>query len=173
MTTPDAASAGHDPVSRHEKVEVWREGVTMALYISLSQVAVMTALPGQQSSADRSLAWLVAVTSLGLVLAHQVAFRMSSKLFAEGSRLGTTDLRLLRAQAVGGLSVTVVAVVPILIFGSVAYVASIALLLLFILIVGYLVARTVPVSRLRSLAYVGGVAVVVIGVLVVKSLVGH
>lgn len=173
MTPSDPSSAANDPAARHEKVEVWREGVTMALYISLSQVAVMTALPGQQSSTDRSLAWLVALTSVGLVLAHQVAFRMSSKLFAEGSRLGTTDHRLLRAQAVGGLSVTVVAVLPILVFGSAAYIASIALLLLFILIVGYLVARTVPLSRIRSLAYVAGVAVVVIGVLVVKSLVGH
>jgi hypothetical protein len=152
---------------------MWREGVTMALYISLSQLAVMTALPSQQASTDRGLAGLVALTSIGLILAHQLAFRMSSKLFAEGSRLGDLDLGLLRAQTLGGGAVTVVAVLPILLFGSQAYLVSILLLLLFVLVVGYLVARTVPVSRIRSLAYVGGVAVVVVGVLVVKSLVGH
>jgi hypothetical protein len=162
-----------DEAGTHRKIEVWREGVTMALYISLSQLAVMTALPGQQSSSDRGLALVVALTSIGLILAHQVAFRMSSKLFAQGSRLGELDFQLLRSQTIGGGAVTVVAVLPILLFGAGAYVVSILLLLLFVMVVGYLVARTVPLSRLRSLVYVVGVAVVVIGVLAVKSLVGH
>lgn len=156
-----------------EKVEVWREGVTMALYISLSLLAVMTALPGQEASSDRGLSLLVALTSIGLILAHQVAFRMSSKLFAQGSRLGETDFRLLRAQLIGGGAVTLVAVLPILLFGSGAYVVSILLLLLFVMLVGYLVARTVPMSRARSLVYVGLIAVIVLGVLAVKSVVGH
>jgi hypothetical protein len=162
-----------DHEAGHRKVEVWREGVTMALYISLSQLAVMAALPSQEGSDDRGLALLVGLTSIGLILAHQVAFRMSSKLFAQGSRLGELDFQLLKSQTIGGGAVTVVAVLPILVFGSRAYVVSMLLLLLFVMVVGYFVARTVPLSRPRSLVYVVGVAVVVVGVLAVKSLVGH
>jgi hypothetical protein len=136
-----------------EQTEVWREGITMALYISLSQLAVMTAMPAQEASANTKLALTVALTTVGLVLAHQVAFRMSSRLVAPGSRLEP--------------------LAPILICGPDAYLWSIGLLLLFVMVVGYLVARSAPYSRLRSLIYVLVVAVIVIGVLAVKSLVNH
>jgi hypothetical protein len=156
-----------------ERTEVWREGITMALYISLSQLAVMTAMSAQEASANAQLARTVALTSVGLVLAHQVAFRMSSRLAAPGSKLEPLALRVLRAQLIGGGAVTLLAVLPILLFGPDAYLWSIGLLLLFVMVVGYLVARSAPYSRLRSLLYVAGVAVVVIGVLAVKSLVNH
>ena len=68
---------------------------------------------------------------------------------------------------------TALAAVPILIFGPAAYRWSMGLLLLFVMIVGYLVARSAPYSRLRSLLYVGVVALTVILVLEVKSLVNH
>jgi hypothetical protein len=142
-----------------ERTEVWREGITMALYISLSQLAVMTAMPAQEASANTKLALTVALTTVGLVLAHQVAFRMAP--------------RVMRAQLIGGGAVTLLAVLPILIFGPDAYLWSIGLLLLFVMVVGYLVARSAPYSRLRSLIYVLVVAVIVIGVLAVKSLVNH
>ena len=155
------------------RTEVWREGITMALYVSLSQLAVMTAMPSQEASTDSKLALTVALTSVGLVLAHQVAFRMSSRLVAHGSRLGPLATKLQSAQLVGGGFVTVLAVLPILLFGPAAYNWSIGLLLIFVMVVGYLVARSAPMSRLRSLVYVAGVAVVVIGVLAIKSLVQH
>ena len=156
-----------------ERTEVWREGITMALYVSLSQLAVMTALPAQEASVDTKLALTVALTSVGLVLAHQVAFRMSSRLVAPGSTLEPLAPRLLRAQLLGGAAVTVLAVLPILLFGPAAYSWSIALLLLFVMVVGYLVARSAHRSRARSLVYVAVVGVAVIGVLLVKSLVSH
>lgn len=156
-----------------EEVEIWREGITMALYISLSQLAVMTALPSQEAASNSGLARTVALTSIGLILAHQLAFRMSSKLVAPGSKLRQVDFRLLRAQTLGGGAVTLLAVLPIVLFGSGAYVFSIVLLLLFVMVIGYLVARSVPLSRVRSLGYVLAVAVAVILVLAVKSLVGH
>lgn len=153
--------------------EVWREGITMALYISLSQVAVMAALPTNRAAESSTLALTIALTSVGLVLAHQIAFRMSSRLIAEGSRLEPIAPRILRAQLIGGGFVTLLAVLPVLVFGPGALWLSEALLLLFIMVVGYLVARSAPMSRLRSLLYVGGVAIVVVGVLVIKNLAGH
>ncbi len=115
MTEVDGAGALGEREREH--AEVWREGITMALYVSLSQLAVMTALPGQEASTDSKLALTVALTSVGLVLAHQVAFRMSAKLVAQGSKLDALAPRLLRAQLLGGAAVTVLAVLPIVLFG--------------------------------------------------------
>ena len=170
MDQIDPAAAVDAP---HERAEIWREGLTMALYISLSQLAVLAALPSDAVTAGSTLALTIALTSVGLVLAHQVAFRMSSRLIAEGSRLAPVAPRILRAQLAGGALVTLLAVLPVLLFGPGAVRWSALLLLLFVLGVGYLVARSAPMSRARSLLYVAGVAVVVIGVLAVKSLVGH
>lgn len=156
-----------------ERTEVWREVITMALYVSLSLLAVMTALPGQEARVDSKLALTVALTSVGLVLAHQVAFRMSSRLVDTDSQLAPLALRLLRAQLLGGAAVTALAVLPILLFGPAAYNWSIGLLLLFVMAVGYLVARSGRRSRARSMAYVAVVGVAVIGVLALKSLVSH
>ena len=158
---------------QRERVEIWREGVTMALYVSLSQLAVMTALPAAEASSDSKLALTVLLTSVGLVLAHQVAFRMSSRLVARGSRLEPLAPKILRAQLAGGGLVTGLAVLPILVFGPAAYSVSVGLLLLFVMVVGYLVARSAPHSRLRSLGYVAVVGLAVVAVLAVKSLVSH
>lgn len=145
----------------------------MALYISLSQLAVMAALPTVTVVEDTSLALTTLLTSVGLILAHQVAFRMSSRLVEPGSRLAPEAPRLLRAQLVGGGIVTLLAVLPIVLLGPGAYRISMALLLVFVLAVGYAVARSKPASRLRSLGYVLVVVVIVGVVLVVKSLVSH
>lgn len=168
------ASALQSPdEGERERREVWREAITMALYISLSLLAVMTAIPAEGAASNTALALTVTLTSVGLVLAHQVAFRMSSRLVGPGGSLEPIAPRLLRAQLLGGGAVTLLAVLPILVFGPDAYLWSIGLLLLFVLAVGYLVARSVPRSRARSLVYVAGVAGVVIAVLAVKSLVNH
>lgn len=151
--------------------EAIREGLTMALYISLSQLAVLIAVPRSLLETD-GLWWQILTTSIGLVLAHQVAFRMSTRLVSDGSRLDPHTPLLQRAQWVGGGVVTLLAVLPVLLFGSLALWLSIALLLAFVMVVGYLVARSAPVSRPRALVYVGIVALVVIGVLIVKSAIG-
>ena len=165
--------ATHESGEEALRAEIWREGVTMALYVSLSQLAVMTALPTAVAVQDEELALTTLLTSVGLILAHQVAFRMSSRLVAPGSTLEPLAPRLLRAQLLGGAGVTALAAVPILVFGPDAYRWSMGLLLLFVMIVGYLVARSAPYSRLRSLLYVLVVALTVILVLGVKSLVNH
>ena len=63
----------------------------------------------------------MALTTVGLVLAHQVAFRMSSQLVAPGSKLEPLAPAMLRAQLIGGGAVTLLAVLPIMIFGPEAY----------------------------------------------------
>ncbi len=156
---------------RRERV---REGVTMALYISLSLLAVMLALPRDIGpSAAESPATAVFLTSVGLILAHQLAYRLSARLAHHG-RLHATHLDLLAAQLAGGLAVTGVAVAPLLLIdGRAGVVVSELVLITFIAGAAYTAARMVPHSRLRSLAFTGGIVVLALAVLWVKNLVGH
>ena len=156
-----------------ESVEAWREGITMSLYISLSQLAVISALPTAPSDSDFSLAWAIALTSIGLVLAHQIAFRMSSRLISAGSQLHEHAGRVLLAQLIGGALVTTIALVPALLLGNSAFFISLGLLFVYVMVVGYLIARSRPSSRLRSIGYVATIALAVLAILVIKNLVGH
>ncbi len=66
--------------------------------------------------------------------------------------MSAANLELLGAQLAGGLAVTVVAVVPVLLLPA-PYGVQVAelLLLAFVAVVGYAAARTVPLSRVRAL----------------------
>jgi hypothetical protein len=171
-------ASGHD--DRHmlesdaHRRERLREGVTMALYISLSLLAVMLALPRDAGPlAAESPATAVFLTAVGLILAHQLAYRLSARLAHHG-RLHATHLDILAAQLAGGLAVTAVAVVPLLLFdGRAGVLLSELVLLAFIAGAAYTAARMVGHSRIRSLAYTGGIVVLALGVLWVKNLVDH
>ena len=145
----------------------------MSLYISLSLLAVISAFPTDDAESDFSLAWAIALTSVGLVMAHQVAFRMSSRLIAANSELHDHAGRILSAQLIGGAFVTAVALVPALILGNAAYFVSLGALFVYVMGVGYLIARSRPTGRLRSIGYVMSIALAVVAILFVKSLVGH
>lgn len=154
-------------------LEVWREGITMSLYISLSLLAVISAFPTANADSDYSLAWAIALTSVGLVMAHQVAYRMSSRLLAANSELHDHAGRVLAAQLTGGAFVTALALIPALILGNYAFYVSLGIIFLYVMIVGYLIARSRPTSRWRSLGYMFLITLAVVAILVVKSLVGH
>jgi hypothetical protein len=161
-----------DPLRAARRAERTREAVTMALYISLSLLAVMVALPPDVTPAASSEpAVMLLFTSIGLLVAHQLAFRLSARLAHHG-HLAAHHLELLAAQLVGGLAVTAVAVVPVLVFGVTPGVIIAELLLLaFIAVVGYVAARMIPVSRGRALVYVAGVVGLVLVVIWIKLLV--
>lgn len=173
---PDDASQEAVPVhdgSGAHRLELVREGVTMALYISLSLLAVTVALPADLRGERLEPALVVLLASIGLILAHAVAFRLSSRLVNRG-RLSAASLELLGAQLAGGAAVTVVAVLPIVLLSvpTGVYVAGV-LLIGFVAIVGYLAARSADIGRGRVIGSVAGVVVVALIVLAVKGLVGH
>ena len=168
----DASLSENNPDGRD--IELTREALTMALYLSLSLLAVLIALPVVQKHQDHSwqAAWTVFATGIGLLLAHHLAFRLSSRLVSEGL-LTPESRRALKAQLVGGVPVAVLASVPVLLFGEDPG-ENIAILLLgaFVVLVGYRSARH-RASPLRSLAYSVLVVAAALGVLAVKSLVAH
>lgn len=175
-TLPDenpmtADSIAHDEGHRQARV---REGLTMALYIGLSLLAVMVALPRNvTASLEPHPAVALFLTSISLLIAHQLAFRLSARLAHQGA-LGAEHLDLLAAQVVGGLAVTAVAVIPVILFeGRTGVVIAELALLAFIAVVGYASARTIHVSRVRALLSVLGVIALVLVVLWIKELVHH
>jgi hypothetical protein len=158
---------------RAHPVHRLQEAVTMALYISVSLVAVMLALPRNLESLAQHPAVLVGITGIGLIVAHLAAFTLSSRLVNEGL-LSTRARDLVGAQLIGGLAVTGLAVAPRLVFeGYTAIVASELVLLGVIAGVGFRVARVAQLSRFRAALYVGGVIAVALVVLWLKGLGGH
>ena len=160
------------PATEEWRRDWFHEAITMALYVGLSLLAVLVAQPPNASPSESEVWLTILITAVALLLAHQVAFRLSSRLVNKGL-LDPSALRLLAAQSAGGMSVAVVAALPVLVWGSSGIRVSEGLILAFVAVTGYRAARLVPTSRGRALLYVGLIVVVVIGVLVVKGLVSH
>ena len=157
---------------QHRREEA-REGVTMALYITLSLLAVLAAVPTTVRDTRLEVAVTMFLTALGLMLAHMLAFSISTRLVSQG-QFDQEARRVLLSQVMGGAIVVVLATVPTVVFDP-AYSVQIAggVLLAFVLVVGYLAARAADVGRVRALVYVLVILVLVAGVLLVKGLVGH
>jgi hypothetical protein len=171
-TVDDLAARDADVYDRAPEAvaERLREGMTMALYLSLSLLAVLVAFEDPTHPETTGTARLVSLTAIGLMLAHLLAFRMSSRLVAKGQRTG--EYRgLVLAQVIGGTIVTLLATVPLLLLGPWPglLVSELALLVL-ISGVGYVTGRAAGYGRLRSVMYVAGVVALTVAVLWVKGL---
>lgn len=156
--------------SRREFV---RESVTMALYLSLSLLAVLLAIPTSSQGSVEDPVGLIFLTAVGLLVAHLLAFAISSRLVSSGSL--DAEARLIAvAQIAGGAVVVVLVMLPMIFFDAPTSVQlAQGLLLAFVAGVGYLAARQSQVSRIRSLVYVAVVVVSVLVVLALKAAVGH
>lgn len=146
----------------------------MALYIGFSLLAVLLATPTDYATETRvQLSTTLALTALGLVLAHQLAFRLSTRLLNRGV-LDEQSLAILRAQLVGGLPVVAVAAVPVLLFGGpTGVLVSELLLLAIVAAVGFVTARSSGASTRRAVLNVVGVIVVVAALLAFKVTIGN
>jgi hypothetical protein len=167
----DDATAAPEPSEL--RIEAAREAVTMALYQSLSILAVLLATPTPRAQdANVRVAVTVFLTGLGLLAAHHVAFRLSSRLVNQGV-LSEVSVSLLRAQAIGGLPIVVGAAVPPLLLGAeVGTTVSEVLLLVLVGLVGYRAVRPAR-DRRQALGYLVGLLVLVSLLMVLKTAVGH
>jgi hypothetical protein len=166
------ASGGQS--QRDPELELFREAVAMALYVSLSLLAVMAALPSEvHATGTVVLALGVALTALGLIAAHWLAFRLSTRL-TYGELVRAEHVAVLSAQVVAAAFVVGVATVPILIFGvETGLIIGQLLLLGLVAVVAYFAARPGAVGRPRALGFallVVAAAGIVVGI---KNLVGH
>lgn len=141
----------------------------MALYLGLSLLAVLLAIP---ASGEASVEILI-ITAIGLLIAHLLAFAVSSRLVTQG-RLDAHARGIAAAQVLGGLAVVVLVSVPVLLFDAPTGVRVAEFVLLaFVAAVGYLAARQAEVSRTRAAVYAGVVILLALLVVVVKGVAGH
>lgn len=161
---------GDDPQALTRKREFVKEAVTMALYLSLSVLAVLLAIP---TSTTEDPIGLVFLTSVGLLAAHLLAFAISSRLVSSGE-LDSEARVIIGAQIVAGVFVVTLVMIPMLVFDAPLSVQlAEGLLIAFVAWIGYLAARQANASKIRSFIYVGVVILSVVVVLGLKAAVGH
>lgn len=152
------------PKNRHEE---WHEGVTMAIYVNLSLLAVLLVIPENSEQSHIQLVVFILATTIALLLAHQVAFRLSSK-FVNRGEVHHNLSRLLLAQGAGAATAAALASVPVLFFGVDGLWLSEALLLAFVCSIGFIASRSGGASILRAIGYVAFLIVVVTAIIVFK-----
>lgn len=160
---------GADPQTTKEFV---REAVTMALYLSLSLIAVLLAIPAPSPEEGDPIK-VMFLTASGLLIAHLLAGSIASRLVSRGL-IDPEGRAVAIAQIVGGLGVIALVIAPLLVLNPPwSLRMAVWLLLAFVCWVGYVAARQASVSRIRALAYVAVILLVVVAVLFIKSFVGH
>ncbi len=128
----------------------------MALYVSIVLLAAMVAIDGDELVHDRELFYLIWGTTLGLAIAHWVAFTMASGLVRGGFDRESTVLAL--TQLTGATAVALVCTLPVLLLPGDSQADVVRLVLGLILgLTGYMTARHHGAGAVRS-ATAGGVA---------------
>jgi hypothetical protein len=142
------------------RTEIFREAVTMVLYVSVVEIAELAAVPEQHFSSGRvtgpvgaSLLAIVWGTAVGLAIAHWFAFRLAAPAF-RGERPTRLDNYIGLAQVGAAVLVAAVSSIPVLLFSDLrAQETTGDVPALVIGLVGYLIARSTGRSRLTSVFY--------------------
>jgi hypothetical protein len=146
---------------------IMRESLTMGLYITISLLAVLSTKPhGGGTVAVLTLIW---GTTLGLILAHWLAFQLTARLFA-GSRLPSHDRITMVGQAVAALGVACLASVPVLLHANAGHALSRGVLAGLIGLFAFGAARYHGGSGGRATAYALIVVAIALAVAVGKYL---
>lgn len=156
----------------HER-QLWKEAVTMSLYVAICLLAALTAVADEVLDHD-DVVEIVWGSTLGLALAHWFAFQISARLAGSGS-VARHDAQSALAQLLGAGAVAMLVTVPVLVLQRpTAFGVARLVLAVFIGGVGFVVARSSGGSRPRAIAYGVSVLVLALVVAVVKNtLVGY
>lgn len=104
-----------DPSVHMADQAVIRESITMGLYITISLLGVLTVQsPGGATAAVLTVIW---GTTVGLALAHWLAFHLTARLFA-AAELPSHDRSTMAGQALAAIAAAALASVPILLQGG-------------------------------------------------------
>ena len=169
------APAGRDD---EEHWRIWREGITMVLYLSIVLLVTLAAIPAAHDDVDgwirglssRGLTEILWGTTIGLALAHWFAFGVATHGIG-GGHLKGQDLHEAMAQLAGAAFVAATVTVPILLFSE--RVEQLLLPFVLALIIGcadYLVERVNGRSRSRSTVFGAITLLVALTVATVKFL---
>jgi hypothetical protein len=148
-----------------------RESLTMGLYITISLLAVLSTKPnGGTNAGVLALIW---GTTLGLILAHWVAFQLTARLFS-GGELPSHDRITMVGQAVAALGVASLASLPLLLPTSAGPALSRGVLAGLVGLFAFGTARRHGGSGGRATAYALVVVAIALTVAIAKYLLtGH
>src|SRR3954447_20676995 len=131
------------------RAEIFREAITMVLYVSVVEIAELAAVPERHFSngsvtgpvGDKLLA-IVWGTAVGLALAHWFAFRLAAPAF-RGERPSRLDTYIGLAQVGGAIFVAAVSSFSVVLFSD-AHAQEVTgdVPALLVGVVGYLIARS-------------------------------
>src|SRR5262245_17139083 len=167
-----APSEDSQELEEGEGLELRREAFTMALYVAVCLLAAMIAAPEDvERSHAIGIVWGI---SLGLVLAHLFAFRVSARLVALG-RVRQQDVRAAVAQLVGGAAVALLATIPVLLFSTSKAAQWVEFMMAALIsAAGYAVARSGGAKPHAALAYGLVILLLAFAIALVKNLLaGH
>jgi hypothetical protein len=153
------------------RAEVFREAITMVLYVSVVEIAELAAIPethGAHGTVTGAVgAQLLAIvwgTAVGLAIAHWFAFRLAAHAF-RGEAATRHDTYIGLAQIGGAMFVAAVSSLPVILFSDVrAQETTGDVPAILIGLVGYLIARYVGKSRVASVFF--GLTALALGILV-------
>jgi hypothetical protein len=159
------------------RAEVFREAITMVLYVSVVEIAELAAIPEEHFADGRvtgavggQLLAILWGTAVGLAIAHWFAFQFAAPLF-RGERPTRLAVAIGLAQVAGAVLVAAVSSLPVLFFSDVrAEETTGDVPAVLIGVVAYIVSRITGRTRVVSLLY--AVTALALGVLValVKSI---
>lgn len=165
------------PKGSDARAEVFREAITMVLYVSVVEIAELAAIPESHFAHGRvtgpvegQLLAIVWGTAVGLAVAHWFAFGLAAPAF-RGEPPTRYILYVGLAQVGGAMFVAALSSLPVLVLSDVrAQETAGDVPALLIGVIAYLVARSSGRPRVASLFY--GVTALALGVLValVKSI---
>src|SRR4051795_11144930 len=130
------------------RAEIFREAVTMVLYVSVVEIAELAAIPEEHFTDGKvtgavggQLLAIIWGTAVGLAIAHWFAFRLAAPAF-RGERPTRHDTYIGLAQVAGAMFVAAVSSLPVLVLSDVrAQETTGDVPALLIGIIGYLIAR--------------------------------
>jgi hypothetical protein len=170
----ETASPSEVALSAERGEELRKEAYTMALYVAICLLAALSVVAEHEAAHHDTVFKVIWGTTIGLAVAHWFAFRLSSRLVADGA-VRRNDVATALAQLLGALVVAVLATVPVMVLGTSSELDAVRVILAaFVALVGFAVARASGASMLRSTVY--GVATLVVAgcIAVVKNvLAGH
>src|SRR4051794_20718468 len=142
-----------------DHAEIFREAITMILYVSVVEIAELAALPESHFADGRvtgavggQLLAIVWGTAVGLAVAHWFAFRLAAPAF-RGGRPSRQDTYIGLAQVGGAIFVAIVSSLPVLFLSDLrAQELTADVPALLIGAVGYGIARYSGRSRVTSVA---------------------
>ena len=106
------AAVSGDALTEEHSIELRKEAYAMALYVSIVLLASLTLLRESEHASQSDILTIIWGTTVGLALAHFLAFRLASRLVA--GRVRKTDSQIALVQVAAALAVALAVTLPVL-----------------------------------------------------------